>query len=96
MLALAWRARCGVPLADAARRARACPCRACDGVDALGARRSSTSYNANPGSSARPRLLAARGRGRSAVAVLGTMRELGAHATVHDVVARRAVDARST
>jgi UDP-N-acetylmuramoyl-tripeptide--D-alanyl-D-alanine ligase len=52
-------------------------------------------YNANPGSTrAALDLLADAGRGRQRVAVLGTMRELGAHADrLHDELARRALDA---
>ena len=57
-------------------------------------------YNANPPSTrAAVELLAASGggdgaRARQRVAVLGTMRELGAHADrLHDEVARRAIDA---
>ncbi len=52
-------------------------------------------YNANPGSTrAAIDLLTTAGGGRQRVAVLGTMRELGAHGDrLHDEMARRALDA---
>jgi UDP-N-acetylmuramoyl-tripeptide--D-alanyl-D-alanine ligase len=50
-------------------------------------------YNANPGSTrAAIELLAGAGDGRQRVAVLGTMRELGAHAVrLHEDIARQAL-----
>lgn len=103
MLAVAAARAVGVPVADAARGLAAMPV-----PDMRAAWRPlgraalvNDAYNANPPSTrAAIDLLAAAGRGadgapdRQRVAVLGTMRELGAHADrLHDEVARRALGA---
>ena len=96
MLAVAAARECGVRLDDAA-----------DGIaqmpvppmrlawEPLGAATLvNDAYNANPGSTrAAIDLLDRLGPGRQRVAVLGTMRELGAHSTrLHEEIARRALD----
>lgn len=95
MLALATACWCGVPLEDAARGIAAMPQPSMrSAVEPLGrALLLNDAYNANPGSArAALALLAAVGSGRQRVAVLGTMRELGAAAdAAHDDVARTAV-----
>lgn len=97
MLALAACRAVGVPIDDAARGLAAMPV---PGMRAawqpLGAAALiNDAYNANPPSTrAAIDLVAGAGGGRQRVAVLGTMRELGAHADrLHDEVARRALDA---
>jgi UDP-N-acetylmuramoyl-tripeptide--D-alanyl-D-alanine ligase len=99
MLALAVARECGVELGDAATAIAAMD------VTALPSMRSAVTplgeallindaYNSNPGSArAALALLGRLGEGRQRVAVLGTMRELGAHAAgAHDEVARAALD----
>ncbi|MFI5230880.1 MAG: UDP-N-acetylmuramoyl-tripeptide--D-alanyl-D-alanine ligase [Gemmatimonadales bacterium] len=98
LLALAVARECGVEIADAAAAI------ADMNVAALPAMRSAVTplgeallindaYNSNPGSArAALALLAQVGQGRQRVAVLGTMRELGAHASAaHDDIARAAL-----
>jgi UDP-N-acetylmuramoyl-tripeptide--D-alanyl-D-alanine ligase len=97
MLALAVARAVGIPLEDAARGLAAMPVPSMRTAwTALGrATLINDAYNANPGSTrAALDLLADAGRGRQRVAVLGTMRELGAHADrLHDELARRALEA---
>jgi UDP-N-acetylmuramoyl-tripeptide--D-alanyl-D-alanine ligase len=103
MLALAAARAAGVSVADAARGLAAMPVPSMRAAwQPLGrAALINDAYNANPPSTrAAIDLIAAAGRAvgaspaRQRVAVLGTMRELGAHADrLHDEVARRAVDA---
>jgi UDP-N-acetylmuramoyl-tripeptide--D-alanyl-D-alanine ligase len=103
MLALAAARAVGVPVADAARGLAAMPVPSMRAAwQPLGrAALINDAYNANPPSTrAAIDLVARAGRpeggapARQRVAVLGTMRELGAHADrLHDEVARRAVDA---
>jgi UDP-N-acetylmuramoyl-tripeptide--D-alanyl-D-alanine ligase len=97
MLALAVARALGIPLDDAARGLAAMPVPSMRTAwTALGrATLINDAYNANPGSTrAALDLLADAGRGRQRVAVLGTMRELGAHADrLHDELARRALEA---
>ncbi|HEY2850382.1 MAG TPA: UDP-N-acetylmuramoyl-tripeptide--D-alanyl-D-alanine ligase [Gemmatimonadaceae bacterium] len=98
MLALAVARECGVEIADAAKAIGAMD------VSALPSMRSAVTplgeallindaYNSNPGSArAALALLAQVGGGRQRVAVLGTMRELGAQsAAAHDEIARTAL-----
>jgi UDP-N-acetylmuramoyl-tripeptide--D-alanyl-D-alanine ligase len=96
MLALAAARECGVPLDAAARGMAEMPAPAMRlAMQALGrATLINDAYNANPGSTrAALELLAASGNGRQRVAILGTMRELGAHSTrLHDEIAREAID----
>jgi UDP-N-acetylmuramoyl-tripeptide--D-alanyl-D-alanine ligase len=103
MLALAAARAAGVSVADAARGLAAMPVPSMRAAwQPLGrAALINDAYNANPPSTrAAIDLIAAAGRAvgaspaRQRVAVLGTMRELGAHADrLHDEVARRAIDA---
>jgi UDP-N-acetylmuramoyl-tripeptide--D-alanyl-D-alanine ligase len=98
MLAVAVARECGVELGDAAAAIAAMD------VTALPSMRSAVTplgeallindaYNSNPGSArAALALLGQLGEGRQRVAVLGTMRELGAHAdAAHDEIARDAL-----
>jgi UDP-N-acetylmuramoyl-tripeptide--D-alanyl-D-alanine ligase len=102
MLTLAAARALGVPIVDAARGLAAMPVpdMRTAWVPLGRATLINDAYNANPPSTrAAVDLLAAAGAtdgaARQRVAVLGTMRELGAHADrLHDEVARRAVDAR--
>jgi UDP-N-acetylmuramoyl-tripeptide--D-alanyl-D-alanine ligase len=95
MLALATAGECGVPLADAARGIEAMPVPAMRlALQALGkATLINDAYNANPGSTrAALELLAQAGGDRQRVAILGTMRELGAHSQrLHEEIAREAL-----
>ncbi len=95
MLALAVARECGVSYADAARGIEAMPSPAMrSSWEALGtATLINDAYNANPGSMrAALDMLVHTGKGRQRVAVLGTMRELGAHAQrMHLEVARHAL-----
>ncbi|MFL5578974.1 MAG: UDP-N-acetylmuramoyl-tripeptide--D-alanyl-D-alanine ligase [Gemmatimonadaceae bacterium] len=95
MLALAAARELGVPLERAAAGIEAMPQPKMRlASEALGrATVINDAYNANPGSTrAAVELLAATGRGRQRVAVLGTMRELGAHADrLHEEIARQAL-----
>jgi len=95
MLALAAARECGVSVADAARGIAAMPVPSMRlAWQPLGrATLINDAYNANPASTrAAIELLAATGGGRQRVAVLGTMRELGEHASrLHDDVARAAL-----
>lgn len=96
MLAVAAARACGVPLADAAAGMAAMPVPNMRGVwTELGhAVLINDAYNANPASMrAALDLLAAVGAGRQRVAILGSMRELGAHADVqHRAIAQAALD----
>ena len=98
MLALAVARACGVPLDAAARGIAAMPVPSMRTAwGRLGGGRATLvndAYNANPGSArAALEVLTHAGPGRQRVAVLGTMRELGAHAdAMHDEIARRALD----
>jgi UDP-N-acetylmuramoyl-tripeptide--D-alanyl-D-alanine ligase len=96
MLALAVARACGVPLEVAARGIAAMPVPSMRTAwGRLGrATLINDAYNANPGSArAALELLTHAGPGRQRVAVLGTMRELGAHAdAMHDEIARRALE----
>lgn len=95
MLALAVARECDVPLADAARGIAAMPQpKMRMAWEQLGrVTLINDAYNANPGSTrAALELLATAGGGRQRVAVLGTMRELGAHAErLHEDIARQAL-----
>jgi len=95
MLALAVARECGVSIEDAARGIAAMPLPPMRvNFEQLGrATLVNDAYNANPGSArAALELLELAGRGRQRVAVLGTMRELGAaSARMHDEVARAAL-----
>lgn len=95
MLALAAAGECGVSTADAARGIEGMPVPAMRlAMQALGkATLINDAYNANPGSTrAALELLAHAGGGRQRVAILGTMRELGAHSKrLHEEIAREAV-----
>jgi UDP-N-acetylmuramoyl-tripeptide--D-alanyl-D-alanine ligase len=95
MLALAVARECGVSIADAARGIAAMPLpKMRSAWEPLGrALLINDAYNANPGSTrAALEMLAAAGQGRPRVAVLGTMREMGAQsARVHDEIAREAL-----
>ena len=95
MLALAAAGECGVPTADAARGIDAMPVPAMRlALQALGkATLINDAYNANPGSTrAALELLAHAGGERQRVAILGTMRELGAHSQrLHEEIAREAL-----
>lgn len=99
MLALAVARECGVDIGDAAAAIAAISTAALpsmrSAVTALGeALLINDAYNSNPGSArAALALLAQVGADRQRVAVLGTMRELGAHATrAHDAVALAALE----
>ncbi len=96
MLALAVARECGVDLADAARGVEAAEGPAMRMAwEQLGrATLINDAYNASPASMrAALELLAGLPGGRQRVAVLGTMRELGAHsARLHDELAREALD----
>ena len=98
MLALAAARECGVEIADAAAAIGAMDVLALpsmrSAVTPLGdALLINDAYNSNPGSArAALALLEQVGQGRQRVAVLGTMRELGAHAgAAHDEIARAAL-----
>jgi UDP-N-acetylmuramoyl-tripeptide--D-alanyl-D-alanine ligase len=97
MLALAVARECGLALADAARGIAAMPQpKMRSAWEPLGrGMLINDAYNANPGSTrAALEMLAAAGAGdgRPRVAVLGTMREMGAQSRrVHDEIAREAV-----
>ena len=95
MLALAAACECGVSIADAARGIETMPVPAMRlALQALGkATLINDAYNANPGSTrAALELLAHAGGGRQRVAILGTMRELGAHSRrLHEEIARQAL-----
>ena len=81
MLAIATARACGVPLADAAAGMAAMPVPSMRGVwETLGAATLiNDAYNANPASMrAAIALLSDVGQGRQRVAILGSMRELGA------------------
>jgi UDP-N-acetylmuramoyl-tripeptide--D-alanyl-D-alanine ligase len=96
MLALAVARECGVSTSDAAHGIAAMPIPTMRSAwEALGrATLINDAYNANPGSTrAALDLLERAGHGRQRVAILGTMRELGAHAKrLHDDIARMALD----
>lgn len=95
MLAIAAAQACGVPLADAAEGVAAMPVPSMRGVwESLGrATLINDAYNANPASMrAALDLLGRVGNGRQRVAILGSMRELGAQsAEQHRAVARAAL-----
>jgi UDP-N-acetylmuramoyl-tripeptide--D-alanyl-D-alanine ligase len=95
MLALAVARACGVGMEDAARGIAGMPQPSMrTSWETLGrATLINDAYNANPASMrAALDLLAGVGAGRQRVAILGTMRELGAHAPrLHDEVARYAL-----
>jgi UDP-N-acetylmuramoyl-tripeptide--D-alanyl-D-alanine ligase len=95
MLALAVARECGVSVADAARGIAAMPQpRMRSAWEPLGrATLINDAYNANPGSTrAALELLVGAGDGRQRVAVLGTMRELGAQAAaMHEAMAQLAL-----
>lgn len=95
MLALAVAVEVGVPLEAAARGIESMPQpRMRLAWESIGsATLINDAYNANPGSTrAAVELLAATGGERQRVAVLGTMRELGAHADrLHEEIARQAL-----
>ena len=95
MLALAVAQECGVPLEQAAEGIAAMPVPSMRlAWETLGtATLINDAYNANPGSMrAAIELLDSVGRGRQRVAVLGGMRELGAHAErLHAEIADRAL-----
>jgi UDP-N-acetylmuramoyl-tripeptide--D-alanyl-D-alanine ligase len=95
MLALTAARECGVSMADAARGIEAMPVPAMRlAMQTLGkATLINDAYNANPGSTRSAlELLAHAGGGRQRVAILGTMRELGAHSKrLHEQIAREAL-----
>jgi UDP-N-acetylmuramoyl-tripeptide--D-alanyl-D-alanine ligase len=95
MLALAVARECGLSLDDAARGIAAMPQpKMRSAWEPLGRGvLINDAYNANPGSTrAALEMLAAAGEGRQRVAILGTMREMGAQARrVHDEIAREVV-----
>jgi len=95
MLAIATARACGVPLADAAAGMAAMPVPSMRGVwETLGsATLINDAYNANPASMrAAIALLSDVGQGRQRVAILGSMRELGASSdTQHREVAAAAL-----
>ena len=98
MLALAVARECGVPVADAAAAIAALDTSRFpsmrSSVESMGeASLINDAYNSNPGSArAALALLAQLGAGRQRVAVLGTMRELGASsASAHAEIAREAL-----
>lgn len=96
MLALATAQACGVPLADAAAGLAAMSVPSMRGtLEPLGpALLLNDAYNANPPSMrAALALLGEVGRGRQRVAILGSMRELGAQSALqHEAVARAALE----
>jgi UDP-N-acetylmuramoyl-tripeptide--D-alanyl-D-alanine ligase len=96
MLALAVARAVGVPLDAAARGIEGMPVPSMRSAWAQMGRATliNDAYNANPGSArAALDLLAHAGSGRQRVAVLGSMRELGAQADrMHDEIARKALD----
>ena len=96
MLALACARECGVPLESAARGIAAMPVPSMRTAwEQLGrATLINDAYNSNPGSArAALELLERAGEGRQRVAVLGTMRELGAAAgRLHEEIARLALE----
>jgi UDP-N-acetylmuramoyl-tripeptide--D-alanyl-D-alanine ligase len=100
MLAIATARACGVPLAEAADGVAAMPVPNMRGVwESLGrATLINDAYNANPASMrAALDLLAQVGAGRQRVAILGSMRELGAQsAEQHRAVARAALASPAT
>ena len=95
MLALACARECGVSIEAAARGVAAMPVPSMRMAwEQLGrATLINDAYNSNPGSArAALELLERAGQGRQRVAVLGTMRELGASAArLHEEIARRAL-----
>lgn len=95
MLAVAVSHACGVPLEAAARGMAAMPVPNMRGVwETIGrAVLINDAYNANPASMrAALALLSSVGGGRQRVAIIGSMRELGAHADAqHDEIARAAL-----
>lgn len=95
MLAIATARACGVPMADIAAGLADMPVPSMRGVwETLGqATLINDAYNANPASMrAALALLADVGQGRQRVAILGSMRELGAHAVAqHEAIARAAL-----
>lgn len=95
MLALAAARECGITVADAARGIAATtpPAMRVAWEDAGRATIINDAYNSSPASArAALELLEQAGRGRQRVAVLGTMREMGAQsARVHDELARVAL-----
>lgn len=95
MLALAVARECGISAGDAGRGIEAMPVPKMRlAWEPLGrATLINDAYNANPGSMrAAIELLAGAGDGRQRVAVLGTMRELGAQArALHEAIARQAL-----
>ncbi len=97
MLALAVARTLGVPVSDAGAALARMPVPAMRGgwETIGGVTVINDAYNANPPSMrAALALLRQVGAGRQRVAVLGTMRELGAHSdTQHDAIARAALDA---
>ncbi|AHG90609.1 UDP-N-acetylmuramoylalanyl-D-glutamyl-2,6-diaminopimelate/D-alanyl-D-alanyl ligase [Gemmatirosa kalamazoonensis] len=97
MLALAVARALGVSLDDAARGVAGMPQPSMRSAWSQlgGVTLINDAYNANPGSTrAALDLLVHAGSGRQRVAVLGTMRELGAHGDrLHEEIARRALDA---
>lgn len=100
MLVLAAVEACSVPLEGAAEALRTMPVPNMRGVwEQLGdAVLINDAYNANPASArAAIELLNSVGEGRQRVAVLGSMRELGAQADAqHDEVARAAIASKAT
>jgi UDP-N-acetylmuramoyl-tripeptide--D-alanyl-D-alanine ligase len=96
MLAIAVAKECGVAVEDAARGIAAMPQPSMRMAwETIGrATLVNDAYNANPASTrAALELLAGAGAGRQRVAVLGTMRELGANSdAMHDEVARKALE----
>lgn len=100
MLVLAAAEACSVPLEGAAEALRTMPVPNMRGVwEELGeAVLINDAYNANPASArAAIELLNSVGVGRQRVAVLGSMRELGAQADLqHDEVARAAIASKAT
>ena len=99
MLAIATAVECGIPAAEAtAALARTTPPAMRSAAEPLGrARLINDAYNANPPSMrAALDLLDAIGEGRQRVAVLGTMRELGAQSpALHAEMAARALASRA-
>ena len=100
MLVLAVAEACSVPLEGAAEALRTMPVPNMRGVwEEIGsAVLINDAYNANPASArAAIELLNGVGEGRQRVAVLGSMRELGAQADLqHDEVARTAIASKAT
>ncbi len=97
MLALAVARECGVAIGDAAAAIAAMPAPkmrlAWAPLGTKGATLINDAYNANPGSTRAALELLADSSGRQRVAVLGTMRELGARSgELHDEIAREAIE----